>query len=77
MPRYDVALINSGIVTINSVGQHANVLEVAANAGTKAALSVGGGSNVGAGRYGLLAVGGLLVAAGHGFLSVVSGMVES
>ena len=41
--RYDVAQINSGTVTINSVGQHANVLEVAANAGNKAALSVGGG----------------------------------
>ena len=34
--RYDVAQINSGTVTINSVGQHANVLEVAANAGNKA-----------------------------------------
>jgi pectate lyase len=41
--RHDEARINSGRATIDSVGQHANVLKVAADAGTVANLSISDG----------------------------------
>src|SRR5881275_495242 len=38
--RYDEARINSGTATVNSIGQHARVLQVAARAGDTATLEV-------------------------------------
>ena len=41
--KYDEAQINSGNVTINSVGQHADVLKVAFTAGSSATLTINAG----------------------------------
>ena len=41
--KYDEAQVNSGTVTIDSVGQHARDLKVATNAGNVATLAVSGG----------------------------------
>jgi hypothetical protein len=41
--KYDTAVINSGTVVVDAVGQHAGVLRLAPNAGDLATLSITGG----------------------------------